>query len=127
MVSGAREKPIDRELERPNGVRPVATGQELQTPNVIRQATISAREVEASIDVLRREIARRKESEPAGKAPPSAQKALPHFVAALRNQQQLAASLPAPRALARRVNVVLPRVHAFASGSNAAPAIMEPR
>jgi hypothetical protein len=79
------------------GGRTLANHWELQTPNFIRQAPISPQEVGASIDLLRREIARRQETEPAGKAPPSAQNARSHFVAALRNQEQLAASLHSSR------------------------------
>lgn len=79
------------------GGRTLANHWELQTPNFIRQATITPREVGASIELLRREVARRKETEPPGKAPPSSHNAPSHFVAALKNQEQLGASLPAPR------------------------------
>lgn len=79
------------------GGRTLANHWELQTPNFIRQATISSTEVQASIDFLKRELARHTDLKPAERTQTAEQNSTQHFAAALKNQEQLAKVLKEPR------------------------------
>jgi len=80
------------------GGRTLAHHWELQTPNFIRQATIRASEVQASIAVLKADLEKRRQAEKENGAPrPTGDNSLQHVTAALRNQEKLAATLAEPR------------------------------
>jgi hypothetical protein len=80
------------------GGRTLAHHWELQTPNFIRQATIRAAEVQASITVLKADLEKRRQAEKeTGTTRPTGGTTLQHVTGAVRNQEKLAATLAEPR------------------------------
>jgi hypothetical protein len=79
------------------GGRTLENHWELQTPNFIRQATVTPAEVQASIALLKEKLAGMVEANNGGKRPPAGQNAKSHFEGALKNQERLAQSLSGPR------------------------------
>lgn len=79
------------------GGRTLENHWELQTPNFVRQATVTAAEVQASIASLKEKLARMAAAKSGEKRPPAGQNAKSHFEGALKNQERLAQSLSGPR------------------------------
>lgn len=80
------------------GGRTLAHHWALQTPNVIRQATINPAKVQASITLLKEQLEKQKIAEKeAGARRPTGGNTVQHVTAAVRNQEKLAASLAEPR------------------------------
>ncbi len=80
------------------GGRTLAHHWALQTPNVIRQATINPAEVQASIASLKEQLEKQRKAEKETGSPrPTGGNTLQHVTAAVRNQEKLAASLAEPR------------------------------
>lgn len=80
------------------GGRTLAHHWALQTPNVIRQATINLAEVQASIALLKEQLEKQRKAEKETGSPrPTGGNTLQHITAAVRNQEKLAASLAEPR------------------------------
>lgn len=79
------------------GGRTLENHWELQTPNFIRQATVTPAEVQASIAFLKEKLARLAEAKGGAKPQVAGQNAKGHFAGALKNQERLAQSLSGPR------------------------------